>query len=214
MIRARLLARPCRAAGAAGERIISGIQCPGANGGSVHSRNSTRGRRRRGGAASTSRRRERCRAARSRPASARPTAAPRATNESSTSASVCGSTVSTSALHPRCARASSTTETSTAQTAQRSWVTTRSASSPASAPSSSRYRSSPRAVAAATNASISAGVSPSGIAEVDTIVRARASGREVALEGHPDDVVAGPEGEEDLGGRGEQADDAHAPTLR
>jgi hypothetical protein len=42
--------------------------------------------------------------------------------------------VSTSPLQPRCANASSTTDTSTAQTAQRSCVTTRSTSSAASPP--------------------------------------------------------------------------------
>ena len=48
--------------------------------------------------------------------------------DSSTSSRVCGSMVSTSAVQPRCSSASSTTDTSTAQTAHRSWVTTRSAS--------------------------------------------------------------------------------------
>ena len=56
----------------------------------------------------------------------------------------------------------------------------------------------PRRIASATNASISAGVSPSGIALVDTIVRRARLGGVVALEGHADDVVAGPEVEQDL----------------
>ena len=82
---------------------------------------SSRARRRRPGRRPRPRGRSPRRAARSRPA-------PRS--------SVCGSMVSTSARQPRWSRASSTTETSTAHTAHRSWVTTRSASRPASAPSS------------------------------------------------------------------------------
>ena len=42
----------------------------------------------------------------------------------------------------------------------------------------------------------------------------RASGGVVALEGHADDVVTRPDREEDLGGRGEQGDDAHALQPR
>ena len=117
---------------------ISGIQWPGAYGGSVHSSTTTRGRGR-------PRTRERTASSRSRSDPTRvsavpscPVARPTATTESSTSSSVCGSTVSTSAVHPRWARASSTTVTSTAQTAQRSWVTTRSASRSARASASRR----------------------------------------------------------------------------
>ena len=65
-----------------------------------------------------------------------PVALPRVPIESNTSSIVCGSMVSTSAVQPRWASASSTTDTSTAQTAHRSWVTTRSASRPDRAPSS------------------------------------------------------------------------------
>ena len=86
---------------------------------------------------------------RSRPsASARSSqsvAFPITTIDSSTSSSVIGSTVSTSALHPKCRSVSSTSVTSTADTADRSWVTTRSAESSRSVPSSRWYRSSPAA---------------------------------------------------------------------
>ena len=117
---------------------ISGTQCPGANGGSVHSSTSARGRR--DPVAATRRATAASRARSARPA---PRPPPRGRwpcracrPSSSTSSSVCGSMVSTSAVQPRWASASSTTDTSTAHTAHRSWVTTRSASRPASAPAS------------------------------------------------------------------------------
>jgi hypothetical protein len=68
-------------------------------------------------------------------------------------------------------------------------------------------------IATATKSSISAAVSPSGIALVDTIVRLRALGRVVALEGHPDHVVACAQVEQDLRRGRQERDDAHAPIL-
>ena len=127
-----------------------------------------------------------------------------------TSERVCGSKVTTSAVQPRWARASSTTVTSTAQTAHRSWVTTRSASGrtgrrrpggrgPHPAPRRPRRRRRSRG-----------GERPSGSAEVDTIVRPRAppagwSHSNVT----PTTWSAGADREEDLGGRGEEGDDPH-----
>ena len=67
-----------------------------------------------------------------------PVALPSSSTESSTSSRVCGSTVSTSAVQPRWASASSTVVTSTAQTAHRSWVTT-SVGSRARSASASRW---------------------------------------------------------------------------
>ena len=66
-----------------------------------------------------------------------PVARPTVSIDDRTSSSVMGSSVRTSALHPRCVRAWSTSLMSTAHTAQRSCVTTRSGSMVRSAPSSS-----------------------------------------------------------------------------
>ena len=118
---------------------ISGTQWPGAKGGSVHSSSSTRGAAPvpapRPARATVSSR------ARSEPTSVclglvaggRPEHADRAEHLRRGCA---GRWSAPRRCSPRWASASSTTETSTAQTAHRSWVTTRSASRPLSAPSS------------------------------------------------------------------------------
>ena len=161
----RLLARRPEHAGAAGPRDHLGYPVPGSERRVGPLEDQASGRGRPATAAST-------RASRSRRPATSCSAAcdaaagpPRVTTDASTSSRVCGSMVSTSARQPRCASASSTTETSTAQTAQRSWVTTRSASRPARAPSSRWYRSSPARIRSLTTRSISAAPRPSGRAE-------------------------------------------------
>ena len=52
---------------------------------------------------------------------------------------------------------------------------------------------------------------PSGSVDVETIAPAPRFGRVIALERHPDEIVAPTEREHDLGRRREQGDDAHAP---
>ena len=144
----------------------------------------------------------------------RPVTLPRSSTESSTSSRVCGSTVSTSARQPRWASAASTVVTSTAQTAQRSWVTTRSASR-------SRRASADKPVEV-----LAAGDRVHDV-RVDLgrrqALRHRGRrddragpglGGRVALERHADDVVTRADREEDLRRRREQRHDPHVVNLR
>ena len=142
-----------------------------------------------------------------------PVAAPTCTTEASTCSRSCGSVVSTSARQPRCSRAAVTSETSTAHTAHRSWVTTRSASRSASA-------------SAVEVVEVLTGGDPGAHRRVDRRrpepLRQGAGGhdaaragllRVVALERHPDHVLARADREEDLGGRRQQRHDVHRPDA-
>ena len=142
-----------------------------------------------------------------------PVALPSSRTESSTSSRVCGSTVSTSAGSRGAGERRRPWSTSTAQTAQRSWVTTRSASR-------SRRASGREAVEV-----VAAGDRCHDV-RVDLGRREplrhrggrddRAGarlGRGVALEGHPDDVLTRTDGEQGLRRRGEQGDDSHSVRL-
>ena len=64
-----------------------------------------------------------------------------------------------------------------------------------------------------TTASISAGLSPAGSAEVETNALGAGLGGEVALERDPDDLLVETEQEQDLRCRRQQRDDAHSAIM-
>ena len=99
---------------------MSGIQCPAPNTGSIHSITATRGRGRSRTRSSIAARRRRSRSTRRLAAVSAPACSPTATIDSRIASRVWGSSVTTSAVQPRCRSASSTRPWSIAQTRQRS----------------------------------------------------------------------------------------------
>ena len=216
--RTRLLAGGAERGSPPASVTISGTQWPGAKGGSVHSSSSTRGRRS-GRATPASRPRSR-RALETGHQRRRPPARgrwprPSVRIEASTSSRVCGSMVSTSAVQPEVGqRVVDDGDVDRAHGAEVLGDDEIGVEAGRARPRRGGRGPRRARIAADTKASISADVESLGQrAGRDDACASRASRRVVALEGHPDDVVTGADREEDLGRRGEQRDDAHAPNL-
>ena len=211
----RLLARGAEHAGSPpASSTISGIQWPGAYGGSVHSSTATRGRGRPMVLRQTAAIRSRSDCTSSAAASSWPVALPSSSTESSTSSRVCGSTVSTSAVQPRWASAASTV--GDVDRADRAQVL---GDHERRVEGAQRVGGEVVEVLAPRDRVDDVGVDlgrrqPRGHRGGRHDRAAARLGRGVALEGHADHVVARAEGEQDLGGRGEQGHDPHERQPR